>query len=179
MIIDYSSYRLADEIVRSANTNNMSSPLALLTMSFQVDTQKVAEVRGYKNHRSVQNRLNTLKKKYDLPFGSSSKSAGEGSKKASDAAGPNQPAVPHTPSKERVKKAKARTPLTSSRKPTTSKAKGKGKAQNAVKKEEGRQDDESSDEELVVESPKFENISDDEAVFGKKDTDEETFDENV
>jgi len=45
-----------------------------------------------------------LKKKYNLPFGASGKSASDSPKKASDAAGPNEPAVPKTPSKNKVTK---------------------------------------------------------------------------
>ncbi|ESZ90077.1 hypothetical protein SBOR_9541 [Sclerotinia borealis F-4128] len=87
--------------------------------SIQVDTQRVAQLLNYKNPRSVSNKVSTIKKKYDLPFGASSRTAeemasGNASKpgkgntsKASDANGDNEPAVSTTPSKNRVTKSKA------------------------------------------------------------------------
>ncbi|RAL66367.1 hypothetical protein DID88_006036 [Monilinia fructigena] len=89
--------------------------------SIQVDTQRVAQLLNYKNPRSVSNKVSNIKKKYDLPFGASSRTAeemaslntgkhGKGDaspKKASEANGDNEPAVPTTPSKNRVTKAKA------------------------------------------------------------------------
>ncbi|KAK6606416.1 hypothetical protein H4I96_04878 [Botrytis cinerea] len=86
--------------------------------SIQVDTQKVAQLLQYKNPRSVSNKVSFIKKKYDLPFGASSRTADEmaggkagkgdvSPKKASDANGTNEPAVPTTPSKNRVTKTKA------------------------------------------------------------------------
>ncbi|KAM0125668.1 hypothetical protein ACHAP3_009660 [Botrytis cinerea] len=86
--------------------------------SIQVDTQKVAQLLQYKNPRSVSNKVSFIKKKYDLPFGASSRTADEmaggkagkgdvSPKKASDANGTNEPAVPTTPSKNRVTKIKA------------------------------------------------------------------------
>ncbi|KAM0159227.1 hypothetical protein ACHAPG_003709 [Botrytis cinerea] len=84
----------------------------------KVDTQKVAQLLQYKNPRSVSNKVSFIKKKYDLPFGASSRTADEmaggkagkgdvSPKKASDANGTNEPAVPTTPSKNRVTKTKA------------------------------------------------------------------------
>ncbi|KAF7900655.1 uncharacterized protein EAF01_007957 [Botrytis porri] len=84
----------------------------------KVDTQKVAQLLNYKNPRSVSNKVSSIKKKFDLPFGASSRTADEvaggkagkgdvSPKKASDANGTNEPAVPTTPSKNRVTKAKA------------------------------------------------------------------------
>ena len=66
----------------------------------------------------VSNKVSFIKKKYDLPFGASSRTADEmaggkagkgdvSPKKASDANGTNEPAVPTTPSKNRVTKTKA------------------------------------------------------------------------
>ncbi|KAF5874249.1 uncharacterized protein Bfra_004256 [Botrytis fragariae] len=66
----------------------------------------------------VSNKVSSIKKKFDLPFGASSRTADEvaggkagkgdvSPKKASDANGTNEPAVPTTPSKNRVTKAKA------------------------------------------------------------------------
>ncbi|KAF7879864.1 uncharacterized protein EAF02_008034 [Botrytis sinoallii] len=86
--------------------------------NLKVDTQKVAQLLNYKNPRSVSNKVSSIKKKFDLPFGASSRTAdevaggkaGKGDvslKKASDANGTNEPAVPTTPSKNRVTKAKA------------------------------------------------------------------------
>ncbi|KAF7872487.1 hypothetical protein EAF04_003408 [Stromatinia cepivora] len=86
--------------------------------SIQVDTQKVAQLLNYKNPRSVSNKVSSIKKKYNLPFGASSRTAEEmavskpgrgdsSPKKASDANGDNEPAIPTTPSKNRVTKAKA------------------------------------------------------------------------
>ncbi|KAI9647212.1 hypothetical protein NHQ30_003595 [Ciborinia camelliae] len=89
--------------------------------SIQVDTQRVAQLLNYKNPRSVSNKVSSIKKKYDLPFGASSRTAeemtssntgkaGKGDaspKKASDANGDNEPVVPATPSKNRVTKTKA------------------------------------------------------------------------
>ncbi|APA05600.1 predicted protein [Sclerotinia sclerotiorum 1980 UF-70] len=101
--------------------------------SIQVDTQKVAQLLNYKNPRSVSNKVSSIKKKYNLPFGASSRTAeemavskpGKGDaspKKASDANGDNEPAVPTTPSKNRVTKTKAipkpRVKKTPAKKPT-------------------------------------------------------------
>lgn len=100
-----------------------------------------------------------MKKKYNLPLGSG-KGSGEGStKKASDAAGPNQPAVPATPSKQRVSKAKA-TP--------TPKKKATLKPKKA--KKEVKEDELEDADELAVRSP---DVSDNEAAFGKKEDSEE------
>jgi hypothetical protein len=61
-----------------------------------VDINKVAEVQGFKNPRSVTNRILALKKKYGIPLGSG---------KLLD---PDAPAkVPKTPSSNRVTKARA------------------------------------------------------------------------
>ena len=75
-------------------------------MSVQVDTNAVAAELGYKNNRSVGNKILIMKKKYNLPIGTGGKSASDNPtpKKASDAAGPNEPAIPKTPSKNKVTK---------------------------------------------------------------------------
>ncbi|CAD6443707.1 1f47dd4f-d355-4a5c-bd94-1963d3cf71d2 [Sclerotinia trifoliorum] len=44
---------------------------------FKVDTQKVAQLLNYKNPRSVSNKVSSIKKKYNLPFGASSRTAEE------------------------------------------------------------------------------------------------------
>jgi hypothetical protein len=165
----------------------------------------------------VQNRISALKKKYELPFGSSSSP-----KKASDAAGANEPAVPKTPSKNRVTKTKGgRTSLPSGKVPgigmypfgllfhiwsfmaqktlflisssvyfyvclrlltpssITGSAKGKPKAKKGDKKEESDEDEDMANDDNAVKSPKDNFASDDEAVFGKPDIDEEASDEGV
>ncbi|RDL34001.1 uncharacterized protein BP5553_08369 [Venustampulla echinocandica] len=96
--------------------------------SISIDTKAVADALKYQNHRSVGNRISALKKKYDLPFGSSSNGKG----KASDAAGPNESAIPVTPNKNRVTKPKT---------PGTGSARKKA-ASKKVKKEEPKSEDE-------------------------------------
>ncbi|KAI9744226.1 MAG: hypothetical protein M1818_002378 [Claussenomyces sp. TS43310] len=98
--------------------------------SFNVDTQAVADRRGQKNAKSITNRISILKKKYNLPIGA-------GSSKASDAAGPNQPAIPITPSKERVVKPKA----------TKRGAKKAVKEQKEEEEEAAKQESEEEEEE--------------------------------
>lgn len=80
---------------------------------------------NYKNPKSVANRVSALKKKYNLPFGTTK---GDTPKKASGAGGSNEPAVPSTPSKQRV--TKARTPA------AKKKATPKGKKGAKVEAEE-------------------------------------------
>lgn len=62
---------------------------------FSVDYAKVAEMKGFKNPKSVQNKVSLLKKKYNLPIGGTAGAKGDTPtpKKASAAAGPNEPAV--------------------------------------------------------------------------------------
>lgn len=119
----------------------------------QIDATAVAEALNYKNAKSVANRISTMKKKYDLPFGSGKGAAAEGSgRKVSGAAVPASPdtKVPATPSKNRVTKPraastkKAATPKT----PKAAKGKGKGKADKVEDVEEANAaegDDEMSD----------------------------------
>ncbi|KAB8301202.1 hypothetical protein EYC80_003093 [Monilinia laxa] len=130
--------------------------------SIQVDTQRVAQLLNYKNPRSVSNKVSNIKKKYDLPFGASSRTAeemaslntgkhGKGDaspKKASDVNGDNEPAIPTTPSKNRITKVKA-TP-----KPRTTKKTPAKKPKKVVSEDE---DDELADiKEEDLESTKQE-----------------------
>ena len=77
-------------------------------MALQVDTNAVAAELGYKNNRSVGNKILALKKKYNLPFGGSGKPASDSQtpKKASNAAGSTEPAIPKTPSNNKVTKSR-------------------------------------------------------------------------
>ncbi|KAH8593733.1 hypothetical protein B0O99DRAFT_688566 [Bisporella sp. PMI_857] len=147
--------------------------------AISVDTVKVATELGYSNHRSVGNKVLALKKKYGLPFGTGAgKKGGDGTatpKKASDAAGPNDPAIPGTPSTNKV--AKKRAPAKKAAAPKTPKpTKGK-KGQNA-------NGDDATEETFAVKTPIAEKKSeakdpgsDDEAVFGKADSDEDAMEE--
>ena len=80
------------------NSHTLSDiwPLGIIrtNVSHQVNTQAVATHLGYANHRSVANRVSALKKKYDIPFGPT----------YSKATKDDGPAVPATPSKNRVAK---------------------------------------------------------------------------
>ncbi|KAF7916624.1 uncharacterized protein EAE98_010633 [Botrytis deweyae] len=129
--------------------------------SIQVDTQKVAQLLNYKNPRSVSNKVSSIKKKFDLPFGASSRTADEvaggkagkgdlSPKKASDANGTNEPAVPTTPSKNRVTKAKA-TP-----KPRAKKVPAKKSAKKVEESDEELSDVKDEDMEDVKEESKEE-----------------------
>ncbi|KAJ8071508.1 hypothetical protein OCU04_001827 [Sclerotinia nivalis] len=121
--------------------------------SIQVDTQKVAQLLNYKNPRSVSNKVSSIKKKYNLPFGASSRTAEEmavskpgrgdaSPKKASDANGDNEPAIPTTPSKNRVTKAKA-TP-----KPRTKKTPAKKSAKKVAAEESEEELTDVKDEDM-------------------------------
>jgi len=135
----------------------------------KVDTVKVAAAKGYANVRSVSNRIAQLKKKYNLPFGSSAGGAKKGEstpKKASDAAGPTEPAIAATPSKQRV--AKPKTPASKKKGTATPKTPANGKKAKKVEEDEDIEDQ----DELAVMSPKKDD-TEDEGVFGKKDSDEE------
>ncbi|KAG4026867.1 hypothetical protein MFRU_035g00190 [Monilinia fructicola] len=132
--------------------------------SIQVDTQRVAHLLNYKNPRSVSNKVSSIKKKYDLPFGASSRTAeemaslnpgkhGKGDaspKKTSDANGDNEPAIPTTPSKNRVTKAKAK----AAPKPRATKKAPAKKSKKVISEDE---DDELADlKEEDIESTKQE-----------------------
>lgn len=65
----------------------------------QIDTNAVAEVRGYKNNGSVANRITRLKKKYNLPI-----TASGGRKMNSSPA--SEATIPVTPNKSKVTKAR-------------------------------------------------------------------------
>jgi hypothetical protein len=93
-----------------------------------VDINKVAEVQGFKNPKSVANRIAQLKKKYGLPLSSASIKAL--ANKDGDAATAE---VPKTPSSNRVTKARA------SKKVTPRAAKG-AKAKKEAKDEESDAD---------------------------------------
>jgi hypothetical protein len=62
----------------------------------QIDASAVGDALGYKNARSVSNRISTMKKKYNLPFGSGAPKGGNGAT--------SEAKVPATPSKNRVTK---------------------------------------------------------------------------
>ncbi|QSZ33713.1 hypothetical protein DSL72_005284 [Monilinia vaccinii-corymbosi] len=81
-------------------------PIADGKQILKIDTQRVAQILNYKNPRSVSNKVSNIKKKYDLPFGASSRTA-EDMASTKPANGDDEPAVPTTPSKNRVTKAKA------------------------------------------------------------------------
>lgn len=146
----------------------------MVLTSQQVDINAVGEALGYKNARSVTNKLATLRKKYDLPLGGSAGVKATGSTEAK---------TPATPSKNRVTKpgaAATKRKISTPKTPKTPKNVEGKKAKPAVKdenKENGHDsnDNMESDEELVVQSP----ITDDEAVFGKKDTDDEASDKEA
>ncbi|KAG9241104.1 hypothetical protein BJ878DRAFT_448208 [Calycina marina] len=112
--------------------------------AISIDNNKVAEKLQYKNPRSVGNKVNALKKKYNLPFGSSKL---DSPKKASYDAGPAQPTVPKTPSKNKVTKPRGRSTGT----------KNKGKAKKEDDDEEMKEEDEEADN--AVKSPKQEEAS--------------------
>jgi len=81
----------------------LSSPSRLLlTFILQIDTKAVAEARGYKNPRSVANRITNLKKRYNLPITASQ----SGSRKAGDSSPSSEVQVPVTPHKNKVTKAR-------------------------------------------------------------------------
>jgi hypothetical protein len=75
----------------------------LLTVSLQIDTKAVAEARNYKNHRSVANRITTLKKRYNLPITASQ----SGSRKVGDSSPASEVQAPVTPNKNKVTKARS------------------------------------------------------------------------
>lgn len=115
----------------------------------QIDATAVAEVLGYKNTKSVSNRITTLKKKYNLPFGSAGSrgAAVVAASSSTEAETAPEPKVPATPSKNRVTKQRA----TSVKKAATPKAaKGKGKAKAVEEKLEDIEDAEGvqGDDEL-------------------------------
>ncbi|KAF7956922.1 hypothetical protein EAE96_004246 [Botrytis aclada] len=126
--------------------------------SIQVDTQKVAQLLNYKNPRSVSNKVSSIKKKFDLPFGASSRTAdevaggkaGKGDVSPKNANGANEPAVPTTPSKNRVTKAKA-TP-----KPRAKKVPAKKFAKKVEESDEELSDVKDEDMEDVKEEGKEE-----------------------
>lgn len=74
----------------------------MLTLFFQIDTKAVAEARGYKNPRSVANRITNLKKRYNLPITASQ----SGPRKVGDSSPATEIQVPVTPSKNKVTKAR-------------------------------------------------------------------------
>ena len=121
------------------------------------------------------NKVLTLKKKFNLPLGTSNKGSPEkattGLRKASQAAGPNDTTIPKTASKQRVIKSRA----TSSTKKSTPKGK-KGKTDEDVTAELGDKDEEMNEYLVDKES---ESKAAYEEVFGRPDTedDEEAEDE--
>jgi hypothetical protein len=79
-----------------------SSSRLLLTFILQIDTKAVAGARGYKNPRSVANRITNLKKRYNLPITASQ----SGSRKVGDSSPSSEVQVPVTPNKNKVTKAR-------------------------------------------------------------------------
>jgi hypothetical protein len=104
-----------------------------------VDINKVAEVQGFKNPRSVTNRILALKKKYGIPLGSG--------KPLADLDGPATAKVPKTSSSNRVTKARA-----SPKKATPRSAKG-GKPKKEESEAEAEADvDADADADSVADS---------------------------
>ena len=119
---------------------------------------KVAEHLGYKNPRSVGNKVAAMKKKYDLPLGSS---ASKGAATPDKTVTAKTPAVAKTPTKNRVTKPSA----TSSTKKSTPK-------KSTVKVESGDEEEMTEKEEESDKLAKEEY----EKVFGKVESDEECMD---
>ena len=136
----------------------------------RIDYVKVADELGFKNHRSAKNKVLAIKKKFNLPLGSSNQNTPEkaaaGSRKVSEASGPNEPAVPKTPSKQRVTKPRI---TSSTKKKATSKAK-KNEIEEVVKVEAEDEDEEAKEEPVDKEK---ESKAAYEEVFGKPDPDED------
>ena len=101
-----------------------------LTIASKVDVPAAAAALGYKNPRSVTNRITELKKKYNLPLGTVGSHRKKKETTSSEGADPGKVEVPKTPSKERVTKAKA-TPKNKA----TTKAKARGKKDTKVESE--------------------------------------------
>jgi hypothetical protein len=70
----------------------------MVTFLLQIDIAAVAEARGYKHTGSVANRINKLKKRYNLPITAS------GAKKLNSSAGDTT--IPVTPNKSKITKAR-------------------------------------------------------------------------
>ncbi|CAG8983604.1 hypothetical protein HYALB_00004625 [Hymenoscyphus albidus] len=106
-----------------------------------IDSTGVAKDLGYDNPRSVQNRISTLKKKYNLPFGTS-----KGGSAAGTAASPAKVVKTKGPPKKETatKKEPAAKKGTSTKKPA---ARGKGKKKAAESEEEADPDEEMNDPE--------------------------------
>jgi hypothetical protein len=114
-----------------------------------------------------------MKKKYDLPIGGSNKGTPEGKagkvptsgKKASDAAGPKEPAIPKTPSKTgRVTKPRA---TSSTKKKATPKTKAKVESDEEMKADKSDEDIDSDSKEAY------------EDIFGNAEEDDDNEDEDA
>ncbi|TAQ86150.1 hypothetical protein B7494_g5524 [Chlorociboria aeruginascens] len=145
-----------------------------------VDTCKVATVLGYANPRSVGNKISMMKKKYDINFSGSNKGASSSKakaasdapahKKASNAKGPNEPAIPETPARKRV--TKPRTPSTKKaaalktpKAPSSPKSPTKARAPKKVYKSSKKiAKDESESDDITM---KFDEETDEEALAVK------------
>jgi hypothetical protein len=120
-----------------------------------------------------------MKKKYDLPFGSTA-NAGKGAgtpdkagktptpRKASDAAGPTDPAIPKTPSKTRITKPRAT--FSTKKKAASKKANSEDDNEEGMKEEPS---DEAADTKEEYEKV-FGKASDDEVNEDNEDEDEDS-----
>ncbi|CAG8952102.1 hypothetical protein HYFRA_00000840 [Hymenoscyphus fraxineus] len=110
-----------------------------------IDSTGVAKDLGYDNPRSVQNRISTLKKKYNLPFGTS-----KGGSAAGTAASPAKVVKAKAPAKKEsvTKKEPAAKKGSATKKPA---AKGKAKKKVVESEEEAEAEveaDADADEEM-------------------------------
>ena len=85
----------------------------------KIDASAVGDALGYKNVKSVSNRISAMKKKYNLPFGS-------GTSRGSTSTSP-EPKVPTTPAKNRVTKSGAASAKKTASAKALKTATGKGK----------------------------------------------------
>ncbi|KAG0647931.1 hypothetical protein D0Z07_6046 [Hyphodiscus hymeniophilus] len=137
--------------------------------SISIDNTKVAEALNYKNPRSVANKIALLKKKYDLPLGTSGKGAGALTASPKTGTTPKDATVPKTPTKTPTKGRVTKPRVNSStKKKPAPKTKVKAKAES--------DDEEGEEEKLQVESDgeiPCATQEDYDAVFGKPDSDED------
>lgn len=87
----------------------------------KIDVSAVGDALGYKNVKSVSNRISAMKKKYNLPFGSGTSRGGTSSTSP-------EPKVPTTPAKNRVTKSGAASAKKTASAKALKTATGKGKA---------------------------------------------------
>jgi len=130
-------------------------------ISTVVDTQAVAAALDYKNHRSVGNKVSVLKKRYNLPFGSTAKTTNAAAAEANSAIHPFSP-NPMTPTKNKVTKPK--TPASKRKTPVKNKAK---KVESDDDEEPiSKQEDSSEEEKKEMEKIKMDQDLEDEKLFG-------------